>query len=161
MSLLRGRLQHEGLVLGGSSAINIVGAMRLARDLGPGKTIVTIVAVASATFEALQSRPSTQEKLASTGLDEVSQLSPPRPASNPPRASVSKIAVCGPRHPLSQMGHPRHVRRARRRSDLAQFPTCRCASATDALCQYATSLTCSAIVVENSERLARNSTKAA
>jgi cysteine synthase len=37
-------IQHEGLVLGGSSAINIVGAMRLARDLGPGKTIVTILA---------------------------------------------------------------------------------------------------------------------
>ena len=34
----------EGLVLGGSSAINIVGAMRLARDLGPGKIIVTILA---------------------------------------------------------------------------------------------------------------------
>ena len=37
-------VEHEGLVLGGSSAINIVGAMRLARDLGPGKTIVTILA---------------------------------------------------------------------------------------------------------------------
>jgi cysteine synthase A len=37
-------IEHEGLVLGGSSAINIVGAMRLARDLGPGKTIVTILA---------------------------------------------------------------------------------------------------------------------
>jgi len=35
---------HEGLVLGGSTAINIVGAMRLARDLGPGKTVVTILA---------------------------------------------------------------------------------------------------------------------
>ena len=34
---------HEGLVLGGSTAINIVGAMRLARELGPGKTIVTIL----------------------------------------------------------------------------------------------------------------------
>jgi cysteine synthase A len=32
------------LVLGGSTAINIVGAMRLARDLGPGKTVVTILA---------------------------------------------------------------------------------------------------------------------
>jgi cysteine synthase A len=31
-------------VLGGSTAINIVGAMRLARDLGPGKTVVTILA---------------------------------------------------------------------------------------------------------------------
>jgi cysteine synthase A len=37
-------VQHEGLVLGGSTAINIVGAMRLASDLGPGKTIVTILA---------------------------------------------------------------------------------------------------------------------
>jgi cysteine synthase A len=37
-------IKQEGLVLGGSSAINIVGAMRLARDLGRGKTIVTILA---------------------------------------------------------------------------------------------------------------------
>jgi cysteine synthase len=37
-------IEHEGLVLGGSCAINIVGAMRLARELGPGKTIVTILA---------------------------------------------------------------------------------------------------------------------
>ena len=37
-------LEHEGLCLGGSSAINIAGAVRLARDLGPGKTIVTILA---------------------------------------------------------------------------------------------------------------------
>jgi cysteine synthase A len=37
-------IEHEGLVLGGSTAINIVGAMRLAKDLGPGKTIVTILA---------------------------------------------------------------------------------------------------------------------
>ena len=37
-------IQHEGLVLGGSTAINIVGAMKLAKALGPGKTIVTILA---------------------------------------------------------------------------------------------------------------------
>ncbi|WP_439612463.1 cysteine synthase A [Reyranella sp.] len=36
-------IEHEGLVLGGSTAINIVGATRLARDLGPGKTVVTIL----------------------------------------------------------------------------------------------------------------------
>ncbi|MFN3960597.1 MAG: cysteine synthase A [Parvularculaceae bacterium] len=35
--------QEEGLCLGGSSGINIAGAMRLARDLGPGSTIVTIL----------------------------------------------------------------------------------------------------------------------
>ncbi len=36
-------LQNEGLVLGGSSGINIAGAMRMAEDLGPGHTIVTIL----------------------------------------------------------------------------------------------------------------------
>jgi len=36
-------LEHEGLCLGGSSGINIAGAMRLARELGPGKTIVTVL----------------------------------------------------------------------------------------------------------------------
>jgi cysteine synthase A len=36
-------LRDEGLVLGGSSGINVAGAMRLARDLGPGHTIVTIL----------------------------------------------------------------------------------------------------------------------
>jgi cysteine synthase A len=37
-------LEHEGLCLGGSSGINVAGAIRLARDLGPGKTIVTVLA---------------------------------------------------------------------------------------------------------------------
>lgn len=36
-------LEKEGLCLGGSSGINVAGAMRLARDLGPGKIIVTIL----------------------------------------------------------------------------------------------------------------------
>jgi cysteine synthase A len=36
-------LEHEGLCLGGSSGINIAGAVRLAKDLGPGKTIVTVL----------------------------------------------------------------------------------------------------------------------
>ncbi len=35
--------EHEGLVMGGSTGVNIAGAMRLARDLGPGHTIVTIL----------------------------------------------------------------------------------------------------------------------
>ncbi|MCX5568606.1 cysteine synthase A [Kaistia nematophila] len=35
--------EHEGLCLGGSSGINIAGAIRLARTLGPGHTIVTIL----------------------------------------------------------------------------------------------------------------------
>jgi cysteine synthase len=37
-------LEHEGLCLGGSTGINIAGAIRLAKQLGPGKTIVTILA---------------------------------------------------------------------------------------------------------------------
>jgi cysteine synthase A len=37
-------VQEEGLSLGGSSALNVLGAMRLARKLGPGKTIVTVLA---------------------------------------------------------------------------------------------------------------------
>lgn len=36
-------LQNEGLCLGGSSGINIAGAVRLARQLGPGNTIVTML----------------------------------------------------------------------------------------------------------------------
>ncbi len=36
-------IQHEGLCVGGSSALNVVGAMRLAKELGPGKTIVTML----------------------------------------------------------------------------------------------------------------------
>ena len=36
-------VEHEGLVLGGSSGINIEGAVRMARELGPGHTIVTVL----------------------------------------------------------------------------------------------------------------------
>ncbi|ESR23348.1 cysteine synthase A [Lutibaculum baratangense] len=36
-------LEHEGLCLGGSSGVNVAGAVRLAREMGPGHTIVTIL----------------------------------------------------------------------------------------------------------------------
>jgi cysteine synthase A len=36
-------LEHEGLCLGGSSGINVAGAIRMARDLGPGHTVVTML----------------------------------------------------------------------------------------------------------------------
>ena len=35
--------EHEGLLMGGSTGINVAGAIRLARDLGPGHTIVTVL----------------------------------------------------------------------------------------------------------------------
>jgi cysteine synthase A len=44
--------EHEGLLLGGSSAINIAGALRLAKDLGPGHTIVTILADSGARYQS-------------------------------------------------------------------------------------------------------------
>lgn len=37
-------LEHEGLCLGGSSGINVAGAIRMAQAMGPGKTIVTVLA---------------------------------------------------------------------------------------------------------------------
>jgi cysteine synthase len=36
-------VQHEGLCLGGSAGINVAGAIRMARDMGPGHTIVTLL----------------------------------------------------------------------------------------------------------------------
>ncbi|MDX1563588.1 MAG: cysteine synthase A [Gammaproteobacteria bacterium] len=36
-------LQYEGLLMGGSTGINVAGAIRLAKQLGPGKTIVTVL----------------------------------------------------------------------------------------------------------------------
>ncbi|MGZ9809965.1 cysteine synthase A [Pseudoroseicyclus sp. H15] len=36
-------LQHEGLCVGGSAGVNIAGAMHLAREMGPGHTIVTVL----------------------------------------------------------------------------------------------------------------------
>jgi cysteine synthase len=45
-------LREEGLCLGGSSGINVAGAIRLARDLGPGHTIVTILADAGTRYQS-------------------------------------------------------------------------------------------------------------
>jgi cysteine synthase A len=36
-------VEHEGLVMGGSTGINVAGAIRMAKELGPGKTIVTLL----------------------------------------------------------------------------------------------------------------------
>ncbi|MEP3436460.1 MAG: cysteine synthase A [Hoeflea sp.] len=36
-------LEHEGFCLGGSSGINVAGAIRMAREMGPGHTIVTVL----------------------------------------------------------------------------------------------------------------------
>ncbi len=43
LTILYDLAQHEGLLLGGSAGINVAGAIRLATDMGPGHTIVTIL----------------------------------------------------------------------------------------------------------------------
>ncbi len=45
-------LSREGLFLGGSSGINIAGAIKLAKALGPGKTIVTILCDSGARYQS-------------------------------------------------------------------------------------------------------------
>jgi cysteine synthase A len=57
--------QHEGLILGGSSAINIAGAVRLARDMGPGHTIVTVLCDFGTRYQTKLFNP---EFLAAKGL---------------------------------------------------------------------------------------------
>jgi cysteine synthase A len=44
MPLIFGLLEDEGLCLGGSTGINVAGAIRLAKEMGPGHIIVTILA---------------------------------------------------------------------------------------------------------------------
>ena len=43
VSIIYELLEHEGLCLGGSTGINVAGAIRLAKQMGPGHTIVTIL----------------------------------------------------------------------------------------------------------------------
>jgi cysteine synthase A len=52
LPILFNLVQEEGLVLGGSTAINIAGAIRLARELGPGHTIVTILADSGTRYQS-------------------------------------------------------------------------------------------------------------
>ncbi|MAJ62096.1 MAG: cysteine synthase A [bacterium TMED88] len=58
-------LEQEGLCVGGSSGINVAGAIRLAHDLGPGKTIVTILCDSGTRYQSKLFNP---EFLASKGL---------------------------------------------------------------------------------------------
>lgn len=51
-------LKDEGLCLGGSSAINIAGSVRLAKQLGPGHTIVTILADYGTRYQSKLFNPS-------------------------------------------------------------------------------------------------------
>src|SRR3954463_14744175 len=52
LPLIFAMARKEGLVLGGSSGINLAGAIRLARDLGPGHTVVTILADSGTRYQS-------------------------------------------------------------------------------------------------------------
>jgi cysteine synthase len=58
-------LEHEGLCMGGSTGINVAGAIRLAKELGPGHTIVTILADYGSRYQSKLFNP---EFLRSKGL---------------------------------------------------------------------------------------------
>ncbi len=51
-------LAEEGLCLGGSSGINVAGAIRLAKDLGPGHTVVTVLADSGTRYQSRLFNPS-------------------------------------------------------------------------------------------------------
>jgi cysteine synthase A len=74
-------VEHEGLILGGSTGINLAGAVRLARALGPGHTIVTVLADNGTRYQSKLFNP---EFLRARGLPTPSWLD--RPAV-PPRAA--------------------------------------------------------------------------
>jgi cysteine synthase A len=50
-------LQYEGLCVGGSSGINVAGAIRLAKELGPGKTIVTLLCDSGTRYQSKMFNP--------------------------------------------------------------------------------------------------------
>lgn len=51
-------LKHEGLCLGGSTGVNVAGAVRLAREMGPGHIIVTILADYGTRYQSKLFNPS-------------------------------------------------------------------------------------------------------
>src|SRR5438128_9164840 len=50
-------VEHEGLCMGGSTGINVAGAIRLAKDMGPGRTIVTILADGGSRYQSKMFNP--------------------------------------------------------------------------------------------------------
>jgi cysteine synthase A len=65
LSVLFDIAEHEGLCLGGSTGVNVAGAIRLARHLGPGHTIVTVLCDHGSRYQSKLYNP---EFLRSKGL---------------------------------------------------------------------------------------------
>ncbi len=70
-------LEHEGLCLGGSSGINVAGAIRMAREMGPGHTIVTMLCDYGNRYQSKLFNP---EFLKGKGLPAPRWLTETRPA---------------------------------------------------------------------------------
>eukprot|EP00899_Mesostigma_viride_P014248 jgi/Mesvir1/22824/Mv20086-RA.1 len=86
MHVLLGLLQEEGLVLGTSTGINVAGAIKLAKHLGPGHTIVTNLCDYGTRYQGKLYNP---EFLKSLGLPYPEWLD----TSKPPRISVPDVTV--------------------------------------------------------------------
>ncbi|HEX7369863.1 MAG TPA: cysteine synthase A [Rhodanobacteraceae bacterium] len=81
--LLHDLLFEEGLCLGGSSGVNVAGAIRLARDLGPGHVIVTVLADAGTRYAKKLFNPAF---LRSKGIPVPAWLDRAFPDAEPPSA---------------------------------------------------------------------------
>jgi cysteine synthase A len=69
-------LLHEGLCVGGSTGVNVAGAIRMAKEMGPGHTIVTILCDAGTRYQSKLFNP---EFLRTKNLPAPSWLSAQRP----------------------------------------------------------------------------------
>jgi len=81
LPLLFDLLEHEGLCMGGSTGTNIAGAIRLARQMGPGHTIVTILADYGTRYQSKLFNP---EFLKSKNLPVPGFLANPAPLPHVP-----------------------------------------------------------------------------
>ncbi len=80
VALLDELAADEGIVLGGSAGINIAGAMRLAKDMGPGHTIVTILCDHGSRYQSQLWDPAFRAKQGfpvPEYLSSVSEIKPP------------------------------------------------------------------------------------
>ncbi len=68
-------LEHEGLCMGGSTGVNVAGAIRMAKDLGPGHTIVTVLCDFGTRYQGKLFNP---EFLKSKGLPAPHWLAEPQ-----------------------------------------------------------------------------------
>ncbi|NWG46798.1 MAG: cysteine synthase A [Alphaproteobacteria bacterium] len=73
-------LEHEGLCVGGSAGVNVAGAIRLAREMGPGHTIVTLLCDYGTRYQSKLFNPAF---LRSKGLPVPGWLDAPPPLSVP------------------------------------------------------------------------------